>query len=1109
VSLFGRVAKFFRTDAAPVANSAPAALTTTRKDSAGLSFGGYSNPITGLGMSGTDSRNASSFHAGYMTDEIAIEMWRGDLLAGKIVSLLPKEALEPGVTLTIQDEKRTVTGAADTRNAGDLVEDVERCHRDLGTEAMIVKAGEWERLFGGAAIWAGANDYQADSFAEPLNLEAKMLRIKWLEVLRSRDLTPVRYYTDALHPKFGKVEVWRLSRVTGGGTIQQQAEIHESRLFLFRGRRIVEDGTVITQNLQSTEFGDGILLAVQGALRRFQESLDNTELAMRANGELLWQHNRLSEILANEGEDDFRKLVSAMNFASSILRARVVGADQTLTRQSISLAGLADIVTKFENELAAISDTPRTKLFGDVPGGLGNNFPGPHGDWDETKAVYRRRSQLPAYEWITKLIFRSLGGEPRRWKLEGKPYRHPTEPEQGALVKLEGETDIALLSAGVVTAEEVRARTIWRDRYALPDPEEAAKLDEMPADIRDPNGGAPPAPTAPEEPRLAEVALNGAQALAISAITEKVAAGILPRESAVAQLMYSFKAPRDVAEQMVPQDGFRPRAVESGLVAPPAEVVPPRSDKRGPARRGDAIDVGATLRFTYAPLPPSIVKTMEALQADVMPAGSVAQEIDHVTLVYCPKATDDIPRAEISEVVAALRSAAAGTAPIAAKVQGWAYFDGARKDGEDKTALVALIDAPGITQLQVRLQDALAAAGMEPSSAHSFAPHFTICYLDPGDRVDDLPMIAAEFTIDRVCFSNREVHEILLVQDAHRLDCEKPIQSDDGKFAGCEPGSGSASPSIDKEHAARASRISSLVKVPAAKTSEHKAAAEKYLAQLQRGLTAGDAPFMMSTMSGEDEQKKANSMQRQVDAIASGAVQAPPRDQLDRYLSHHRPAIDAKLASIGSDIGKAHDEAALALAKLKGYGGDGLDHDDIEGAVGDLYDEAGIAGSFEIRDADTVEELEPPDQSDSTADYNEAAEKYNAGAESRIKGQRDAAEQARDALIKLQGQQDDITSRLKTIAAEHRKLATPVIDEGDVEYDEQVDPELADVVAEIATDNDRSDLTSLSVPSDALKRAKTATKKMIKALDRFLAKPAPKPDRFELKDPNSEDAGDE
>lgn len=546
--------------------------------------GGYSNPITGLGMPGMDSRMASTFTAGYITDEMAAEMWRGDAIAQKIVSMLPKEALEPGITLTIQDEQLTVGGQVDSRAAGDLVEDVERMHRELGTEAIIKRACEWERLFGGAAIWAGANDYQAGNWAEPLNLEAPMLSVRWLDVLRSRDLTPARIYTDPLHPKYGKVETWRLSRVTGSGRLYQSAEIHESRLFLFRGSRIVDDGTLVTQNMQSTEFGDGIMIAVQGALRRFQEALDNTEHTMRANGELLWQHNRLSEILANEGEDDFRKLVSAMSYASSILRARVVGADQTLTRQSVSLAGLADVVTKFENELCALAGIPRTKLFGESPGGLGNNAEGPHGDWDETKATYRKDYQLPAYEWVTKLAFRSLGGEPRRWKLEGNPYRHPTKQEQGAIVQLEANTDIALSQAGIVTQAEVRARTIWRDRYALPDPEATApELGAMPDDIRDPAAaptgeeaaelapeGQPAA--APDALKAADLALNGAQALALSAIIEKVAAGIIPRASGVQLVQFGFKVPADQADAMMPDPNFQPEAASPGVTSEPVRA---------------------------------------------------------------------------------------------------------------------------------------------------------------------------------------------------------------------------------------------------------------------------------------------------------------------------------------------------------------------------------------------------------------------------------------------------------------------------------------------------------------------------------------------------------
>lgn len=894
MSILGKLGRFFRGDsstAAPLAlpPSAPALPARWRGDAislnlgqpAGLMMGGFSNPVTGHGMPGVDSRMASQYRAGWMTDELAIEMWRGDEIAHRIISMLPREALEPGVTLSIQDEEQTVTGQMDTRPAAQLVEDVEAMHRNLRTEAVILRACEWERLFGGAAIWAGANDFRAGDWSEPLDLGAPMMRLQWLDVIRSRDLYPHAYYEDPGHPKYGQVAVWRLSRVTGSGRISQQALIHESRLYLFRGRRIVEDGTIITQNLASAEFGDGIMLAIQPELRRFVEALDNTELAMRANGELVWQHQRLAEILGQEGEgEEFKALVSAMSYAQSILRARVVGADQTLTRQGVSLAGLSELVDKYENRVAGIAGVPRTKLFGEAPGGLGNNGAGPQGDWDETKRVYRKNNQLPAYEWVTRLGMRALGGEPKRWKLEGKPYRQPTEQEKTAQVKEEAGIDVQLMQAQVITVDEVRARPIWRERYSLPDPNAAPALGEMPDDIRAPGGEVLPADPmaeqagaealpAADQPKAADLALNGAQALALAAIVEKVAIGAIPRSSGAELVQFTFKVPPDQAERMMPPAGFTPATVPDDVEqAPPAAATATdartdskqrtidallkrlapsgkcaecgkekplevdhvhgrgwdpaelsakqRADrywqeydngkkmralcrecnardgaknkqgKSGPAHRGDAIATGANRRFTFAPLPADVAATMSDLQARIMPPGGEAQEIDHITLVYCPSAESDIDECAVSSAVAAMTAVAAKHAPLRAKVQGWAYFDGARKGGEDRTALVALVDAPGITELQVALREALAGAGMEPSSAHSFSPHVTFCYLPPGGRVEGLPTLPpTDFTIDTVCFVNREVHQLTLMGNAYesisdgvldRIDLVTPYQ---------------------------------------------------------------------------------------------------------------------------------------------------------------------------------------------------------------------------------------------------------------------------------------------------------------------------------------------
>ncbi len=167
-------------------------------------------------------------------------------------------------------------------------------------------------------------------------------------------------------------------------------------------------------------------------------------------------------------------------------------------------------------------------------------------------------------------------------------------------------------------------------------------------------------------------------------------------------------------------------------------------------------------RFTYVPLPADLVAKWTALQSRILPIGATTQEIDHITLVCVPKAAEDIGQDVVDRAVQALRNVGADTPPIDAKVQGWAYFDGAEKDGKPATALVALVDAPGLADLYVEMKSALERVGMPAANNHGFTPHVTFAHLKQGGRVPDLPLIDGTFTIEKVCFANADIHEVPL-----------------------------------------------------------------------------------------------------------------------------------------------------------------------------------------------------------------------------------------------------------------------------------------------------------------------------------------------------------
>jgi 2'-5' RNA ligase len=164
-------------------------------------------------------------------------------------------------------------------------------------------------------------------------------------------------------------------------------------------------------------------------------------------------------------------------------------------------------------------------------------------------------------------------------------------------------------------------------------------------------------------------------------------------------------------------------------------------------------------------VPDHIATKLREVQKDVVPDASRHQEIDHVTLVYTKKPTDggEHPPDRVHSALDSLKDIGADHEPIKARIQGWGYFDGAEKDGKKHTALVALLDAPGLEHLHVAMANAVKKHGIEPSDNHIFTPHITLGYLEQHGRSDKpLPPLSGNFTIDKAHVAARDHHEISL-----------------------------------------------------------------------------------------------------------------------------------------------------------------------------------------------------------------------------------------------------------------------------------------------------------------------------------------------------------
>ena len=171
--------------------------------------------------------------------------------------------------------------------------------------------------------------------------------------------------------------------------------------------------------------------------------------------------------------------------------------------------------------------------------------------------------------------------------------------------------------------------------------------------------------------------------------------------------------------------------------------------------------------FVHVRVPDAVAAELRAVQRRVLPDTTQHADIDHVTLVYTQKPTEDHPPEKVHAAVEALRQVGAQTPPIHAQIQGWGHFDGASKAGKPNTALVALLDAPGLEHLHVDMTRALKTHGIAPSTTHVFTPHITLGYLGAqGRTAAPLPAINGRFTIDRAHIAARDHHDVPLTATA-------------------------------------------------------------------------------------------------------------------------------------------------------------------------------------------------------------------------------------------------------------------------------------------------------------------------------------------------------
>lgn len=444
----GRPRRVARTDSA----DAPAGEVDLAELRATLDA--WSNIVSGLGTS-RDKRTGMQFATCPVTDGEARDLWRGDAMAARIIETIPAESLRQGFEF----------------NAGDkeLSQEMEALFEDLRLCAHLKRATQFQRAYGGAALWPVINDGQ--KLSAPLN-KNRIAEISHFQVFEPRELTPSAWYGDPMHPKFRQPERYMFSPISVGpmrdsrGRFSGNPEIHESRLVIFQGVQVSNDPSLAI----NFGWGDSILTRCRQVMADFNLSWGSAAAMLADFSQGVLKIDRLGELIAANKDGEVQRRLQTMDLVKSILRSLVIDKNDDYQRVTTPVSGVAELLDRFCNLLAAAADMPVTLLMGQSPSGMNATGESDIRFFYDRVAAAQEALQ-PAIERIVYLLLRSIAGptqgkEPETWSIEFHPLYQESNKERSEARKAQAETDKIYIEAGVASPEEIAVSRFKGDTYS-------------------------------------------------------------------------------------------------------------------------------------------------------------------------------------------------------------------------------------------------------------------------------------------------------------------------------------------------------------------------------------------------------------------------------------------------------------------------------------------------------------------------------------------------------------------------------------------------------------------------------------------------------------------
>lgn len=415
-------------------------VTFDRYVNAMSGFGGTFDPITRLTYSYSDRMDKATAELLYTQD------W----LSRKIIETIPDDCTRKWIDIHMADE--------------DIILDLQKRMKRINVIGKFKEAMINARLYGGSLIIVGIKNGQKQS--EPLDYN-NINDVLYLNVIDSTYINVLTYYKDPYKKNYGKPEFYRLNTMLRPDDYDcDDYIIHESRVIRF-------DGAYLTEFLRRVNKGwnDSILNPISQTLKHYGTSIQSGALLFQDFiSKTLKMPNLIDLMQSEEGRAtlELRLQYAIANFSS--IGIVLLGEDEDFNKIQTPISGLPELIDKYIEIMAAASNIPRSRLFGQSLGTLAGATETTRAYYDYVTAYQADFLETPITIMITMLLSCkdsiTKGKVPDEWNFKFNSLWDATDKEVTTARKMQAQSDDMYIRNKTLTPNEVAKNRFRIDGYS-------------------------------------------------------------------------------------------------------------------------------------------------------------------------------------------------------------------------------------------------------------------------------------------------------------------------------------------------------------------------------------------------------------------------------------------------------------------------------------------------------------------------------------------------------------------------------------------------------------------------------------------------------------------